>query len=76
MFRFTVVGELRLSLRPPPYIINSPQLGVCVKGPGETPATPCRARLRKQYPHEDDKIKHKRKVKMLLAIHTPSGVLC
>lgn len=71
-----MVGGLRPSLRPPLYIINSPQLGVCVKGPGETLVTPCWARLRKQYPHEDDKIKHKRKVKMLLAIHTPSGVLC
>lgn len=51
------------------YIINSP-----LWEGGPRPTSHC-ARLRAQCPCEDDKIKHKGKVKMLLAIHTPFGVL-
>lgn len=51
------------------YIINSP-----LWEGGPRPISHC-ARLGAQCPCEDDKIKHKGKVKMLLAIHTPFGVL-
>lgn len=58
-----------LALGPVRYIINSP-----LWEGGPRPTSHC-ARLGAQCPCKDDKIKHKGKVKMLLAIHTPFGVL-
>lgn len=60
VFRFSVAGGLA-GLHGLPCISLTLPCGGAVEGPGGTPAPPRRARLRTQCPHDEDKIKHKRK---------------